>query len=110
MTTGHFSVATLGEQNHRFLGTGGRSQENRGAGFHPAFLDTETRHVYPSRLRHGGYAPIHLLDGLPEQLVVERDANGRAAAVKAGVVAGFARDGRFYTREEAARCMTAAAR
>jgi hypothetical protein len=37
------------------------------------------------------------------QLVVKRDRAGNTLGVKASVIAGFVRDGRFYTREEAAR-------
>jgi hypothetical protein len=48
-------------------------------------------------------APIHLLCGLPAEWVVSRDAAGGVSAVKPSIVAGFLRDGRFYTREEAAR-------
>jgi hypothetical protein len=102
------SVADLDRQNREFLGTGGRSEENGSAGFQPAFLDTETRSVYPSRFRDGRRAPIHMLDGLPEPLVLARDAVGRVAAVKRSIVAGFARNGRFYTRDEAARHAAAA--
>jgi hypothetical protein len=101
------SIADLERQNREFRGTGGRSEENGSAGFQPAFLDMETRSVYPSRFRDGQRAPIHLLDGLPEQLVLARDALGRVAAVKRSIVAGFARNGRFYTRDEAALCTAA---
>jgi hypothetical protein len=45
---------------------------------------------------------MHLLDGLPDEWVVERDAAGRVRAIKDSVIAGFVRDGRFYTREQAA--------
>jgi hypothetical protein len=45
---------------------------------------------------------MHLIDGLPREWVCARDAVGRPAALKATVVAGFVRDGLFYTREQAA--------
>jgi hypothetical protein len=83
-------------------GTGGVSGENRGLGFLPAFMDTETRIVYASRFADGRLAPVHVLDGLPEELVVSRHASGRVASVKASLVSGFVRSGRFYTRERAA--------
>lgn len=89
-------------QNLKFRGTGGRSQANRGAGFTPAFLDEETGRTEPSRLPGGVPAPIHLLCGLPDEWVVTRDASGGVVAVKASIVAGFLRGGRFYSREEAA--------
>jgi hypothetical protein len=50
----------------------------------------------------GRPAPIHLLDGLPADWVTVRGAGGRVLAVKASVVAGFIRGGRFYTRAQAA--------
>lgn len=95
----------LVEQNRRFRGSGGISQENRAGGFLPAFADTRTGATYPSRFADGRPAPVHLLDGLPTELVVARSSSGRVEAVKASVVAGFVRAGRFYTREQAAEAM-----
>jgi len=46
---------------------------------------------------------MHLLDGLPESWIVERDENSRATAVKHSITAGFVRGGRFYTRSQATR-------
>jgi hypothetical protein len=89
-------------ENRGFRGTGGLSQNNRGTGFLPAFRDLETGRVELSRRDDGVVAPIHLLDGLPEEWVVTHSAAGGVSAVKATVVAGFLREGRFYTREEAA--------
>jgi len=95
--------ATLTHENIVYLGTGGRSRENRRAGFKPAFLDTETGVVHPSRFADGRPAPLHLLDTLPDGVVLKRSASGRAIEVKASIVSGFSRDGRFYTRDEAAQ-------
>lgn len=86
-----------------FTGTGGVSANSRSSGFHPAFLDTYTHAVYLSRFLDGQPAPFHLLDGLPDDVVVTRNASGRVEAVKPGVVSGFVRDGEFYTRDEAAQ-------
>lgn len=97
----------LRDQNRRYAGTGGRSEENAGAGFRPAFMDVDTRRVYESRFADGRPAPFHLLDGLPDELVVERAPGGRIAAIKSTVIAGFVRAARFYSREEAARCVAA---
>jgi hypothetical protein len=44
-----------------------------------------------------------VLDGLPEEWIIERDPSGRVVAVKASVVAGFIYHDRFYTREQAAQ-------
>jgi hypothetical protein len=97
--------ATLTRENVAYLGTGGRSRENRRAGFKPAFLDTDTGLVHPSRFADGRPAPLHLLDGLPDGVVLERAPSGRAIEVKASIVSGFSRGGRFYTREEAVQSM-----
>jgi len=92
----------LDHENQRFGGTGGVSSHNRKAGFRPAFLDRATGRIFPSRFANGTLAPLHLLDGLPEELVLQRDAKGTIIAVKETVFAGFVRGTQFYTREEAA--------
>ena len=97
----------LQAQNASFRGRGGISEENRDVGFRPAFLDTRTDTIYVSRFADGRPAPIHLLDGLPDELVVERTVSGRVSAVRAEVISGFVRGGRFYTREEAGRHVAA---
>ncbi len=96
----------LESENARFEGSGGVSAENRDIGFRPAFLDTRTRTIHLSRFGDGRPAPFHLLDGLPDELVLARHACGRVAKVRASVVSGFVRDGRFFTREEAAAALS----
>ena len=91
----------LRRESRMFEGTGGRSEENRGGGFEPAFLDNETQRIYRSRFADGRPAPCHLLDGLPDEVVVARDDRGRVAATKGSLVAGFLRGGEFYTRDQA---------
>jgi hypothetical protein len=100
------NAAVLGQENLAFRGKGGVSQENRSSGFRPAFLDAETGEVFASCYAGGQPAPFHLLDGLPEKLVLARNAGGRVAEVKSSVTSGFVRDGRFYTRDQAARAVT----
>lgn len=97
------SRRVLQRENGRFRGSGGVSGENRALGFRPAFLDTQTQTVYLSRFANGEPAPCHLLDGLPEELVLARDGSGRALAARATLVSGFVLDGCFYDREAAAR-------
>jgi hypothetical protein len=92
---------TLARQNAVYAGTAACSAGNRGQGFRPAFLDTETGKVYRSCMADGRPAPIHLLDGLPPSVVVARTAQGRVAEVKSSIVAGFIRELQFYTRDEA---------
>lgn len=62
--------------------------------FPPAFLETETGVVYASCYADGRRAPFHLLDGLPNELVLERDPTGRVAAVKAAERPSGARNSR----------------
>jgi hypothetical protein len=83
-------------------GTGGVSAENRALGFRPAFRDTDTGQTYPSMFADGRPAPFHVLDGMPEPVVLARDRNGRVSRVLGSIVAGFLREGVFYTRAEAA--------
>jgi hypothetical protein len=83
-------------------GTGGVSSENREHGFRPAFQNTDTGETFPSRFADGRLAPFHLLDGLPEHLVLARDRYGRASRVIGSIVSGFLRDEIFYTRSQAA--------
>ena len=93
----------LEQENRRFVGTCGTSQNNRGLGFRPAFLNSSTGQVHLSCFANGRPAPVHVLDGLPEDLIEERDASGRVARVSGAVVSGFERLGQFHTREEAIR-------
>lgn len=97
--------STLRCENRQFDGTGGRSEENRVLGFEPAFFDTETERVYRACFADGRPAPCHLLDGLPGEIVLERDPSGRVSGVKGSIVAGFLRGERFYTRDEAAQAV-----
>jgi hypothetical protein len=101
-----YSSFDLVRENMIMRGTGGRSEENREAGFTPAFIDIDTGLVYRSCTASGSPASIHLLDGLPEHLIVARNTSGRVVAVKNSVVAGFTRDGEFYTREQAADALS----
>jgi hypothetical protein len=93
----------LKQENVAHAGTGGRSEGNCGFGFHPAFLDTGTFSIYLSRFADGRPAPFHLLDGLPDEVVLVRSASGRVLAAKPTLVSGFERNGFFYTRTAAAR-------
>jgi hypothetical protein len=99
------TTETLRRQNLAFVGTGGISQENRSVGFQPAFHDLASGRSALARFADGSPAPMHLLDGLPEEWVVQRDTTGRVIAIKDTVIAGFLRNGRFYTREQAAAAL-----
>jgi hypothetical protein len=97
------NVARLQLENLVYRGTGGRSEENRNLGFRPAFLDFATQRIYLSRFRNGMPAPIHVIDGLPDEVVIDRSVSGRVLGTKATLIAGFVRNGFFYTRRAAAR-------
>ena len=96
------SEAVLRAQNSLFRDSGGVSAKNRCYGFVPAFLDADTGAVYRARYADGRPAPMHLLDGLPEEVIAMHTVAGGVAAAKSSIIAGFLRDGRFYTREQAA--------
>ncbi len=98
--------AVIRKENVAFTGTGGRSEENRSLGFRPAFFDFGTQTIYLSRFANGRVAPFHMLDGLPEEVVVDRSPNGRVISAKATLISGFERNGFFYTRSAAARAAT----
>lgn len=99
------TTTALQRENQRFQGTGGVSAHNREAGFIPAFQDSATECIYPSCFPNGALSPIHTFDGLPNEVVLERDPCGRVVAVKPTVIAGFMREGQFFTREQTARLL-----
>lgn len=94
--------AKLISENRCYCGTGGISSVSGCIGFHPAFMDSATSAIYLSRFANGQIAPFHILDGLPDELVLARTSNGHVAAAKSSILAGFVHAGRFYTRDEAA--------
>ncbi|MDM0033446.1 hypothetical protein QTI33_15020 [Variovorax sp. J22P271] len=93
----------LEQETVDFRGSGGVSADNRSVGFRPAFRNMETGSVYPSCFADGRPAPIHMVDGLPDELVVARSAAGKVVSVKDSVQSGFVFNGRFYDRGEAAK-------
>ena len=66
-------------------------------GFLPAFRDLETGETHLSTNTDGSLAPVHLLDGIPEGWVLERDTEGRVIALRESVIAGYLRGERFFT-------------
>jgi hypothetical protein len=97
----------LEQETATYRGSGGISAENRSFGFRPAFLDTETAAIYLSCYADGRLAACHLLDGLPNEVVLARNLAGTVVRIKGCIVSGFVRNGLFYTRDEAARQVTA---
>jgi hypothetical protein len=100
---GALTELTLRSENRHYASTTGISQCNRALGFRPGYLHRATGELSLSRYADGRLAPIHLLDGLPEAWIERRDQHGHVTAVDSEVISGFIRDGRFYTREQAAR-------
>ncbi len=74
-----------------------RREALRALGFRPAFFDFSTCTLHPSRDARGVPSDIHLLDGLPDDVVVVRTDCGRVVAVKTSLMVGFERNGFFYT-------------
>jgi hypothetical protein len=97
------SPTRLQLENLLYRGTGGRSEENRDLGFRPAFFDFATQRIYMSCYPNGLPARVHLLDGLPDEVVLERSPSGRVLRTKATLMTGFVRNGYFYTRGAAAK-------
>ncbi len=91
------------QENECFSNTTGISETNRSLGFQPAFRDNTTGDVYLSRFADGRCAPVHLLVGLPDEVVTRRTPAGEISAIRSSVVSGFVRAGRFFMRAEAAK-------
>lgn len=92
----------LRQQNNAFKDTAGVSEGNQDEGFHPAFYDSQCNRAEVARFSNGTPAPIHILEGVPNDWVTQRDGTGRVAAIKSSIIAGFIRNGIFYTRKQAA--------
>jgi len=93
---------TLRQQTLAFRGTCGESRLAGGKGFLPAFCDPASGRVELARLANGQPAAMHLITYLPADWTASRDGAGRVLTLRPGIVAGFVRDDRFFTREEAA--------
>lgn len=83
----------------------GHDEVNRDLGFRAAFMDCATCAIYLSRYSDGRIAPLHLLDGLPDEVVLVRAQCGRVIVAKSSLIAGYERRGFFYTRAAAARAV-----
>lgn len=100
---GALTELALRHENDLYARTRGISQANRAFGWRPGYLNRATGEIELSRFGDGRPAPIHVLDGLPESWVQSRDAEGHVIAAEPEIISGFIRDGRFFTREQAAR-------
>ena len=104
---GPLSEFTLRLENLEYQGTAGVSRNNHDAGFRPAYRNIRTGQTVISCFANGEPAPVHVLEGLPDDWVVARGPDGGVTRVCATVIAGFVRDGRFFSREAAVREMAA---
>ena len=102
---GAFTRQELADENLAYSGTLGVSTNNSARNFLPAFQDAVTGETHLSMNVDGSPAMIHLLDGLPSDWILARDRSGHVVAVRDSVVAGFVRNGHFYTRAELAAKM-----
>ena len=100
---GVLTEIALADEEGLYGRTHGARRGDRPQGFVPGFRNEVTGELARSRYADGAPAPMHLLDGLPEHWVAERDPEGRVTRARPGVVSGFLRDGRFYTRDQAAQ-------
>ena len=96
---------SLVQENRQYRGTGGLSSNNRSQGFTPAFLDTRTGNIYRSRFPDGRPASVHVLAGLPEELVENNNRSNGHRVIKRTVISGFILEATFYSREEAAAAL-----
>lgn len=96
-----FTNSELEIETRKYRNTGGASQGNGGYGFIPAFKDSADGAIYLSRTAGGELAKLHILDGLPQHLIVAKE-HDRVTAVKETLVAGFVLKDCFFTRDEAA--------
>ena len=95
-----YTANNIRDENEFYQDSLAISVNNASLNFRPAFQDAATGETHLSMTRDGCPATIHLLDGLPDIWVIQRDPDGRVISVKDSIIAGFLREGRFYTRAE----------
>ncbi len=100
---GLLSEQALARENREYAATAGISKNCQSGGFAPAFYDSQSDSSVISRYADGSPAPIHILDGVPVEWVSDYDAEGHVIALRPGVISGFLRAGRFYTRDQVAK-------
>ena len=93
----------LKSQNQQFANTNGISPNNVDQGFKPAFCEGATGRIELARYPDGRSAPMHLISGLPREWASEFDNEGGVLSLKPGIVAGFCKNGEFFTREQAVK-------
>jgi len=72
------------------------------SGFLPAFRHLETGETRLCQLENGRISKFHLLDSLPDDWILERDAGGRPVTLVSQVEPGFLRGIQFWTLQNLA--------
>ncbi len=94
--------AAVAQASFAFRGSCGESEVACRHAFVPAFRNSTDGCVEIAKLADGSPAAMHLISHLPGDWAARCDAQGNVLELKAGIEAGFVRDGQFYTRAEAA--------
>jgi hypothetical protein len=111
---GPYTAKDLGASTEAAWDSGGISSKVRSKGLRPAFIDRETGKIYesmnpPNYANQGDPATpagVHILDGLPDEVVIQRDPKypQEVLSVKASIEAGFIDEaGKYLTRDEASQ-------
>ena len=109
-TAQNYGYKNLAQEVAKYRGTGGISSENQDIGFLPAFRHKTTGEIFPSLRIDGSPASVHSLEGIPDKYIIERDKEpwnkqipyGQVLKVVDDIEAGFIKNNKFYTRDEAA--------
>lgn len=96
------NTQVLQKENRAYADTCGISQNNRILGFVPAFKQLSSGRVELARMQNGSPAPMHMINWLPAEWAASRSVDGTISCLIPGIIAGFVRDGVFYTREQTA--------
>ena len=96
----YMSQSQLSEQQGAYEKLGSTVFGDAGFGFMPAFMDLDNEETHLAAFENGMPSVVHILDGLPDYWISERDEQGKAVSLRTGVIAGFMRNGSFYTLSE----------
>ena len=98
----HRNQYAVTAESQPYNGTCGESVVACKHQFVPAFCNSADGRVELARLPNGKPAPMHLISALPQEWAARCDDDGNVLELIDSIVAGFVKDDRFYTREEAA--------
>lgn len=98
----HRNQLAVTRESEPYNGTCGESVVACQHKFLPAFCNREDGRIELARLPNGKPAPMHLIAKLPKVWAARCDGKGNVLELIDSIVAGFVKNGRFYTREEAA--------